>query len=263
MLNSKVFNVQSPMIPFTKRELEHVIAKHTCVGYVSTNYSNLIETLQSLSKAKQVPVTLNINTLYNSTNNPIDKKDVLIKVEGTQTFDEFINNVIQGDEDSDYMSFITYSVLFKDAVKNLKFSMYKKYLWNYHNIDNWFTSNNIGLTSDFKNSLVNDFDFFTKNILLTNDYLTFTDSCREDDLLKACKYLVNGGLQLLNKFKVELNNHIHRMNRSEEQIILKNPIILKIYMLSGAATMCRKDWPRIKFDVLDKKSLDSIALWEK
>lgn len=262
MLNSKVYNIQSPMIPFTKKELENVISKSTTIGYVSTNYYNLIETLKNISTATEIAATLNVNTIYNSTNNPIDKKDVLIKIEGTQTYQEYINNAINGNDDAEYMNFLTYSVLFRDSVKEIKLLTYKKFLWNYHNIDTWFKEKNIGLTTDTKNKLIQDFDYFVKTVLSTNDYLSFIDCCSDNDLQLASSFLIKNGIQLLQKYKVELNNHIHTMNKTEEQIILKNPIIVKIYMLSSVASQCKKDWPRLKFAVLDKKSLDSIALWE-
>lgn len=262
MLNSKVFNIQSPMIPFTKKELENVISKHSTIGYVTTDYSNLIETLKRIGSAKEISATLNVNTIYNSTNNPIDKQDVLIKVEGTQTYNEYINNAVSGDEESEYMNFTTYSVLFKDTIRELKYTMYKKFLWNYHNIDTWFKQKNIGLTTDTKNKLIQDFKYFKEVVLNSTDYLGFVENCSDDDIRLATNYLIKGGLNVLGKYKVELNNHIHTMNRTEEQIVLKNPIVLKIYMLSSIASQCRKDWPKLKFSVLDKKSLDSIALWE-
>lgn len=263
MLNSKVFDIKSPMIPFSKKELKSIINKNVTVGYVSTNYYNLIETLKMISTAKQLPVTLNVNTIYNSTNNPIDKKDVLIKVEGTQTYQEYIDNAISADDNSEYSNFITYSVLFKDSIKQIKLNTYKKFLWNYHNIDTWFAVNNIGLTSDTKNRLIQDFDYFTTTVLNSNDFLSFIDSCGEQDIANATTYLVKAGVELLRKHKTELNIHINTANKREEHIILNNPIILHIYMLGTVASQCKKDWPRLKFSVLDKKSLDSIALWEE
>lgn len=263
MLNSNVYNIQSPMIPFSKADLEKVISKHTMIGYVSTDYNNLIETLKNIATATTLNVTLNVNTIYNSANNPIDKQDVLIKVEGTQTYKEYINNAISNDEDSEYMNFLTYSVLFRDSVRELKYTMYKKFLWNYHNIDSWFKNKNIGLTSDTKNRLIQDFEYFKEVILHTNDYNGFIESCLDDDIKLASEYLAKASYALLQKHKTELNTHIHNMNKSEEHIIIKNPIIVKIYMLSNVASQCKRDWPKIKFAVLDKKSLDSIALWEK
>ena len=250
------------MIPFSKQDLKSIINKNVTVGYVSSSYFNLIETLKMISTAKQLPVTLNVNTIYNSTNNPINKKDVLIKVEGTQTYQEYINNAISADDESEYSNFITYSVLFKDSVRQIKLTAYKKFLWNYHNIDTWFNINNIGLTSDTKNKLIQDFDYFTTNVLNTNDFLSFTACCGENDIANASAYLIKAGLELLRKHKTELNLHINTSNKREEQIILNNPIILNIYMLGQAAAQCKKDWPKLKFSVLDKKSLDSIALWE-
>jgi hypothetical protein len=97
---------------------------------------------------------------------------------------------------------------------------------------------------------------------MTDDYETFIDSCKTEDISNAIKYIIKKGCEVLQKYKVELNNHIAIDNKRQTNIILKNPIITKIFLQSSAASRCKKDWPRIKFTTLDKKSFDTIGIWE-
>lgn len=260
--NKTVFNINRVAIPFSKKELESVINQNVVNGYISTTYDNLIQTLEDISRSKEYPVILNPNEIFTSSNNPLIRNDVLIRVEGLQSYSEFINNVIRDGEDGYWTDFMTYSELFKDEIKKVKLLAYKKFLWNYHNIDEWFTTKNIGLIDDDKNMLVTDFQTFKKRVLLTDDYKSFIDACKTEDISNAVKYIIKKGCEVLRKYKVELNNHIAIDNKRQTNIILKNPIITKIFLQSSAASRCKKDWPRIKFTTLDKKSFDTIGIWE-
>ena len=88
------------------------------------------------------------------------------------------------------------------------------------------------------------------------------DCCNSEDVSRAINFMVKKGCELLKKYKVELNNHISTDNKRQLTVNLKNPIVTKIFLQSSAASRCRKDWPRIKFTVLDKKSFDTIGIWE-
>lgn len=261
--NKDIFNINKVSIPFSKTELEKIINKTVTNGYISISYENLIETLKEISNAQEYQVTLNPNTIFMHSNSPLDKSDVLIRVEGMQTYKEFIDNVIHDEDDISWSNFLSYSELFKDEIKSLKTRAYRKFLWNYHNIDTWFTEKNIGLLTNDKNMLLSDFSLFYERVLKTDDFKSFIDCCLTDDIQRAVAYIVKGGCSILMKYKTELNSHIVMDNMQQEVIILKKPIITKIFMLSSAASKCRKDWPKIKFTVLDKKSFDTIGLWEK
>lgn len=260
--NKEIFNINKVAIPFTKKELESVINQTVTNGYVSTTYEMLIQTLDEISRAKEFPVILNPNEIFKSSNNPLIRDDVLIRVEGMQTYSEFIDNVIQDDEDTTWTNFMTYSELFKDEIKKVKTLAYKKFLWNYHNVDTWFSENDIGLIDDDKNTLVGDFTTFKERVLLTDDFKSFIDSCKTEDVENAIKFIIKNGCILLKKYKVELNNHISTDNKRQPLVMLKNPIITKIFLQSSAASRCKKDWPKLKFTTLDKKSFDTIGIWE-
>ena len=260
--NKETFNINQVVIPFTKQDFDNVISSHVKNGYIPVVYDELIETLENICKATEYSVTINPNTIFASSNNPLERCDVLIKVEGIQTYNEFIDNVVKNTEDYTWTNFITYSENFKDEIKNMKCHAYKKYLWNYHNIDTWFSEKNIGLLDSDKNILVTDFMEFKNKVLDSDDYISFIDCCKEEDIKQAINYIIKAGSIILKKYKVELNSHINNDNKRQEKIVIKNPLITKIYMLPTAATKCRKDWPKIKFVTLDKKSFDTIGIWE-
>ena len=260
--NKDTFNINKVTIPFSKAELERVISRTVINGYIATTYDMLIDTLKSISVAQEYAVTLNPNTIYLNSNSPLEKTNVLIRVEGIPTYKEFIDSMVQGNETESWSNFLTYSELFKDEIKRLKVVAYKKFLWNYHNIDAWFTEKNIGLVTSDKNVILSDFDVFKSRVLETDDYMSFIDCCLPDDISNAVGFIIKNGGKLLAKYKVELNNHISDNNKIQETIILKHPIITKIFLQSSVAGMCRKDWPKIKFTVLDKKSFDTIGLWD-
>lgn len=260
--NKDIFNVNKVVMPFSGKDIDSIISKSVISGYIATTYDGLIDKLKEISYATQYPVTLNPNTIFVGSNNPLTRNNVIIQVEGTQLYTEFINTVVkQGDSES-WSNFITYSELLKDEIKNLKITAYKKFLWNYHNIDAWFTTKNIGLIVNDKNILLTDFNSFRDRILKTDDFEGFIDCCVDEDVRKAINFIVKNGCELLKKYKVELNNHIANDNKRQETIMLKNPIITKIYLQSSVANQCRKDWPKIKFNTLDKKSFDTIGLWD-
>ena len=107
-----------------------------------------------------------------------------------------------------------------------------------------------------------DFTTFKERVLLTDDFKTFIDSCKTEDVENAIKFIIKNGCALLKKYKVELNNHISTDNKRQPLVMLKNPIITKIFLQSSAAARCKKDWPKLKFTTLDKKSFDTIGIWE-
>ena len=158
--NKDIFNVNKVVMPFSGKDIDSIISKSVISGYVATTYDTLITTLKDIAKATQYPVTLNPNAIFMGSNNPLTRNNVIIQVEGTQLYTEFINNVVKTGESESWSNFITYSELMKDEIKNIKTQAYKKFLWNYHNIDAWFTNKNIGLITNDKNILLTDFESF-------------------------------------------------------------------------------------------------------
>ena len=260
--NKDIFDIHKVSIPFTRSAMEKVINRTVVSGYVAVPYERLVDTLKTISTATEYRVTLNPNTIFVNSNSPLEHTNVLIRVEGVQTYGEFIGAAIRGEGNDTWSSFLTYSELFKDELRNIKVSAYRKFLWNYHNIDTWFSEKNISIVTDEKNRLLTDFDLFRSRVLDTPDFAGFVDCCLPEDLENATKFIIYYVGKLLSKYRVELNDHIATDNKQQETITIRNPIITKIFLQSGVAGMCRKDWPKIKFTVLDKKTFDTAGLWD-
>lgn len=259
---SEIFNVNSTALPLKKEELSSVINKSTMIGYYPCAYTNLISTLKQISSAKELSVSLNPMWLYNTSNNPLSACECIIQVEGMQTFDEFVNKIVQSDDDRQWSDFTTYSPTFRDEIKDLKLLAYKKFLWNFENIENWITDKRVAILGSKKNEIVSNFDAFANEILHTHDYEGFIASCNSEDISKAVNWLVKQGVAKLSKYSNELSRHIANNNKREDNILVKNPLIVKIFLMNHVANACRKDYPKIRFSTLDKKNFDSISLWD-
>ena len=263
MINySEIFNVNATALPMDKNSLSSMMNRATMRGYFQCAYSSLVSTLKMIQSAPELSVSLNPKWLWNNANNPTNKLECIIQVEGMQTFSEFVNKVVQNDETKEWTDFLTYSPEFRDEIMDLKTRAYKKFLWNYDNIENWINDNNVGMIAQNKNQLLQDFDYFKKQILDTSDYESFIKSVNKEQLERAIKWMTEIGCKKLQKYSNELNLHIKNNNKREDNINLKNPIITKIFILNGFANQCRKDFPKIRFSVLDKKSFDSLSVWD-
>ena len=109
--NKDIFNVNKVVMPFSGKDIDSIISKSVISGYVATTYDTLITTLKDIAKATQYPVTLNPNAIFMGSNNPLTRNNVIIQVEGTQLYTEFISNVVKTGESESWSNFITYSEL--------------------------------------------------------------------------------------------------------------------------------------------------------
>lgn len=259
---SEIYNVNSTALPLKKTEFGNVFNKKTLIGYYPCAYTNLVTTLKEISTASELKVSLNPGWLFNTTNNPVSSCECLIQVEGMQTYDEFINKIIQNEDNNEWSTFTTYSPTFKDEIKDVKLNAYKKFLWKPDNIENWMSDKKVSLPNFKKNEILTNFDIFTNEILYTGDYESFVNSCNSEDKQKCIEWMVKQGIAKLVKYGDELTRHVYNNNKREEQINVKNPLIMRIYIMNTYSSRCRKDFPKIKFTTLDKKNFDSISLWD-
>ena len=118
--NKDIFNVNKVVMPFSSKDIDSIISKSVITGYIATTYDMLVDKLKEIAKATQYPVTLNPNAIYLGSNNPLTKNNVLIQVEGTQLYTEFINTIVKTGENESWSNFMTYSELLKDEIKSLK-----------------------------------------------------------------------------------------------------------------------------------------------
>ena len=240
MLNySEIFDIKRTSLPISKEKLQKLLFKKTMMGYVQCQYSNLIDTLKNICQAQEYSACLNPNELFNQTNNPFNKAECFIQIEGTSSCDEFVNHVVNGENDDTFMNFMTYSETFKDEISALKTNVIKNYLWNEHN----------------------NFDSFKEYVMDGNDMPQFIDACDEGNKKKALEVLSHNLVKKLEKYRSELENHINNNTRRESMVVLKKPVVNRIFLLSNFAAQCRKEWPKIQFTALDKRSFESIGLW--
>ena len=259
---SEIFDVNKTAIPMDKDSLSGMMTRTTMVGYYQCAYSSLVSTLKTIQNASELSISLNPQWLWNNANNPTNRLECVIQIEGMQTFGEFVDKVVRNEDDKTWTDFLTYSPEFRDEIKDMKCRAYKKFLWNYDNINNWFSDNNIGMINSNKNAILQNFDIFKKEILDTNDFESFIKSANQEQVERAIKGMTKVGCEKLQKYSNELKLHIKNNNKREENIVVKNPIINKIFILNGFANQCKKDFPKIKFSVLDKKNFDSLSAWD-
>lgn len=233
------------------------------MGYVQCPYSRLVDTLKEICEADQYEITVNPEELYAQGNNPFHHADCLIRVEGLRSFDEFVSKVVSNEDTKEWTEFITYSETFKDEIKTLKMNVIQKYLWNVQNISNWFSDNGLGLPTGTKQELANDWEMFKNNVLLSSDIYSFIDSCDEGELQKAASVLRSNLIKKLQKYRPELDKHVNNNTRREQSIIVKNPVINRIFIVSNYAKQCEKDWPKIEFTSLDRRSFETLGLWNE
>lgn len=263
MLNyTEIFNIDKTTLPIQKKDLSSVLSKKSFIGYVQCPYNQLITTLKLISQAEQYKISINPNELYSQGNNPFHHADCVIQVEGLRNFDEFVNQVVTTGENKEWSDFVTYSETFKDEIKNLKIRVMQKYLWNAQNINNWFNDNSFNLPSGKRQELATVWEKFKNNVLESSDLYSFISSCDEGELQKAANVLRKQLIKKLQKYRSELEHHVMNASKRAASIIISHPVINRIFIVSNYAKQCEKDWPRLKFTALDRRSFEAISLWD-
>jgi hypothetical protein len=259
---SEIFNIQKTTLPLSKKDLENVLSKSMFTGYIQCRYDVLVQTLKDIATAETYQCTINPDMMYQMSNNPFSKAECIIQVEGTRYYEEFINKVVSNDDTKEWTDFVTYSETFKDELRVLKCQVIAKHLWNRKNLENWYEEKSVSLIGDTKEMLATDWETFKQKVLMSGDLYGFIDSCEESDLNAAVKALNVNLCTKLQKYKPELMHHIANNSRRETVITVKNPIIKHIFVVASYAKMCQRDWPVIKFTTLDKRSFDTLSMWE-
>lgn len=259
---SEIFNIQRTTLPLSKKELENVLEKSVFTGYVQCQYNVLVQTLKDISTAETYSCTINPDIMYQQGNNPFDRAECIIQVEGTRLYEEFINHIISNEDSKEWTDFVTYSETFKSELKTLKCQVIAKYLWNRQNLNNWYNEKNVAILGDTKEEIATNWETFKERVLLSGDLYNFISSCSESDINNAVKSLSTNLCTLLKKYKPELMQHIKNNTKREFFITISKPIIKRIFIISSYARKCQEEWPVIKFTPLDKRSFDGFSLWE-
>ena len=113
---SELFNVNATTLPMDKKSLSSMMNRATLVGYYQCAYSSLISTLKMIQSAPELSVSLNPQWLWNNANNPTNKLECIIQIEGMQTYSEFVDKVVKNDDAKEWTDFLTYSPEFRDEI---------------------------------------------------------------------------------------------------------------------------------------------------
>ena len=263
MLDGKyIFDVTKTTLPITKEVIDSCLSTSPSFGYVFTNYENLITKLNEINKAKEIQVSLNIETIFQSINDPNTNTDVLIKIEGIKTDNnQFINTIVNSENDKSWTDFTTYSNFMKDDIVDIKTKIFKKFIWNYENVKNWFMNNDIKLQMYMMNEYSEKWDMFFKDVINTTDLITFINSCSDESKNKYINCLIKNTKKLLDKYKDEVIEHLLTSDHKEDFITLKNPIISKIYIVSNLYNRCKKEWPALNVISLSQRNFNTLGYY--
>lgn len=256
-----IFNLKKTVMPISNVLLKSVLNESIFSGYTQCSYNKMIETIREITSSSEYECSINSDYIYKLCNDPTNKCDVMIEIEGIRDYSEYILKSIKK-ESIGWSSFITYSEGFKNELYKLKEVVIKKILWNPLNISNWIDDNNISFISSTKKTLESDFESFKEKVLLTKDLGGFVESCEQSNKDKAIRILMKNLRNMLNKYKTELIYHIENNTKKEEKIKIKNPIVKKIYINSKYEAQAKKEWAKLNVISLDKRSFDSLSVWK-
>lgn len=252
-----IFNISSTVLPFTAEQLNTVVKSTVSCGFVFCNYSELVTTINDISRSSTYKITLNTDEIIKNNTDPTKNYNVVIQVEGCRK-----NNVydahIMSDETGNFCSFDTYSSEFKSEIYELKQRLAKKYLCSYDAINNWAIENGISIAEDMIHRLCNDFDLFVKYILTTEDLHSFVDTLPSETSKKYVDVLSLNSVKILKKYKNEVLYHLKNITKLETTITVEKPIIVKVFALSSVAAACKRDWPTLSVVSLDRRAFDSL-----
>lgn len=256
----ELFDIRSTALPFSADQLNNIVKSTVSNGFVCCNYSNLITTVNEICKATTYDITLNTTELLKTSTDPSKNINAIIQVEGSR-----VNNVydahIETNDDNSICTFMSYSPEFKDELYELKTKLVKKFLCVYEAINSWAIAESVSISEDTINILCNDFDKFSSNILFSDDLESFVEALPKEIVNNYFKALSYYGTVLLKKYKNEILTHLKNILKLETTVKIKNPIIVKIFVLSNVSAICKKEWPNLPIVSLDRRAFDSLSMY--
>lgn len=262
MLDIKyIYNISRTTLPMDKETLESCIVLGPTFGYVHCSYDDLVHTVDTINIAKELTVTRNANKIFDLATDIESTPEVIFKVEGIRTnSDSFTDTVLSTNELETWTDFSTYSNEFKEDIRRLKELCFKKLLWTYENIHGWFLENNIQLGTSIEYGLASDWEKFKADVALTEDLESFVAACREEDKQKYVTALIRNGKKVLEKHKVEYMLHVTENDNVESEIVLRNPIINRIFVVSSKAPQCKKEFPGLRVTSISQRNFGLIGI---
>lgn len=252
-----IFDISSTVLPFTAEQLNTVVKSTVSCGFVFCNYSELVTTINDISRASTYDITLNTDEIIKNNTDPTKNYNIVIQVEGHRKNNVYDAHIV-ADETGNFCSFDTYSSEFKTEIYELKRRLAKKYMCSYDAINNWAIENGVSIAEDMIHKLCNDFDLFIKYILVTDDIHSFVESLPSETAKNYVDVLSLNSAKILKKYKNEVLYHLKNITKLETTITIEKPIIVKVFALSNVAATCKRDWPTLPVISLDRRAFDSL-----
>lgn len=257
---NEIFNINSTVLPFAPDQLNALVKATVSSGYVACNYNNLITTIHDINKSTEYDITLNASEIAQINADPTKNINVIIQVEGDRINNLYQYHIANIDDDS-LCTFDSYSAEFKSEIYELKAKLAHKILDTYENISAWAVDENVSIADDTIRMMCNDFDMFKQYILNTNDIEGFVKSLSDEVLSKYMSELTKNGIKILQKYKTEVLDHFKNISKLETSIKIKNPVIVRIYVVSNLVAKCKVEWPQLDVIGLDRHSFESLSMY--
>ncbi len=262
MLDIKyIYNINKTTLPMDRKTLSDCITVAPIYGFIHCPFDSIIDTVNKINSAKEITVTKNTEEIFNTTNAVETTPEVVFKVEGIKkSADTYLDTVLSTNDIETWTDFSTYSKEFRSDILRLKELCFKKFLWNYDNIHAWFQSSNVQLNASEEYRLTNDWEQFKQDIANTDDLESFIGACSDKGKQDFVNTLIHNTKKILNKHKVEFMLHVSENDRTEKTIVLENPIINQIFVVSSKYSDCRKNFPYLHVTSISQRNFNMIGI---
>lgn len=259
-----IYNVNKTTLPMSKEVLLDCINNSPIFGYIHCQYNEIVSKIAEINSASEILVTKNPQEIYNATMNNVEAvPEVVFKVEGQKSSnDAYADVVLRSNDNYTWTDFSTYSKEFREEILYIKELCFKKFLWNYANIHNWFLSGNIQLDTATEYRLTNDWKLFKDEVANTPDLDSFIACCEEEEKRKFVNTLINNAKRVILKYRVEFMRHVETNDRKEQKITLTNPIINKIIVTSNKYNQCKKEFPMLRVVSISQRNFNLIGIFD-
>ena len=263
MLDSRfIYDVDATTLPLSKDLLKSCINSKPIFSFVLCKYEDLITTINTINRSPEISGTLNGQTLFDSINSPVTSFDCVIKIEGLKTSeDNYLDHVLQSNDDCTWTDFRTYSNELKKEIRGLKETVFQKALWSQEAIDAWFEVTGMQLPDSVRTSLGTDWKLFLDTVIRSSDRDSYISSCTDEAKKLYTDLIYKNAKNLLDRYRVELMAHATQQNKNDDTVKVTKPVVSKIYIMSNNYAKCQRDWPTLRVSPLNKKSLETLGLY--
>lgn len=264
MLDSRyIYDTDETTLPLSKELLRSCIDSKPIFSFILCKYEDLIKSINTINHADEIEGTMNCQMLFDSVNSPETNFDCVIKIEGLKkSEDNYIEHVLQSRDDCTWTDFKTYSREMKREIRGMKIELFKRALWNDENLESWVNSSDLAdLPQSTRDTLTSDWNVFLNSVIRSKDLEKFISCCTEDSKKLYRDLIYKNSNNLLNRYKVEIMAHATQKNKDDQTVLIKKPVVSKIYISSNNYAKCQKEWPTLRVSSLNKKNLETLGLY--